>query len=138
MRYCANDSECIAPRGQCLFELDGPTGDPIPGVSLCTSNCDPTTTADPLCPTGWSCDLFVLGGHNIVDCRSGGAGMQGAACSASALCAPGLTCVSLMSGTSQCARICSPPSNTGCPGSTTCSAYSPPFVVGGTQYGVCL
>jgi len=138
LRYCSNDAECIAPRGQCAIQLLNDAEQPIPGALLCSSNCDPTAISDPLCPAGWSCDLYVESNRKVASCRSAGTATQGQACSATAPCAPGFTCATFASAPSQCRRLCAPPSNAGCPASTTCAAYTPPFVVGGTQYGECL
>lgn len=135
-RYCAKDADCIAPRGQCATPLVDNNNQPIPGVLLCTSNCDPTASGDSLCAAGWGCDLVNYGNRQAVDCFPAGTGTQGQACSATAPCAPGYTCNG-PSGSLTCRRICAPPANTGCPAPTTCAAYTPPFVVGGTQYGEC-
>jgi hypothetical protein len=134
MRYCGTDADCGAPRGKCQYQLVDPNNQPIPGASLCSSNCDPLSINDPLCPAGWGCEVFTT----IVDCGLAGAGTQGQECSDTAPCTPGYNCTQFSSGPSKCARNCSPPSNAGCPASTTCSAYTPPLVLGGTQYGVCL
>jgi len=137
-RYCANDADCIAPRGQCAAQLLDSADQPIPGVLLCTSNCDPTAVSDPLCAAGWGCVPTNEGSRNVVECLPAGTGTQGQACSDTALCAPGYSCIGPASGPSFCRRTCSPPANTGCPAPTTCAAFTPPFVVGGTQYGLCL
>lgn len=138
MKFCAADTDCVGPRSLCTNLLADGTGNPIPGVKLCSSNCDPMAASDGLCPATWSCDVYsTTDPRYYADCRPTGSGTQGAACSESALCAAGLTCVSLGSAM-QCAKICSPPSNDGCPAATTCSAYSPPLVIAGVQYGVCL
>jgi hypothetical protein len=138
MQYCATDGDCIAPRGQCATQLVNSANQPIPGPLLCTSNCDPTATSDPLCPADWACVLSTEGSRKVVDCVPAGTGTQGQVCSDTAPCAPGYTCAVPASGPSLCRRTCAPPANTGCPAPTTCAAFTPPFVVGGTQYGVCL
>lgn len=137
-RYCAKDADCIAPRGLCATQLLNSANQPIPGALLCTSNCDPTATSDPLCPAGWACSLTNEGPRDVVDCLPAGTGTQGQVCSDTVLCAPGYTCTVPASGPSLCRRTCAPPANTGCPASTTCAAFTPPFVVGGMQYGICL
>lgn len=139
-RYCAADSDCIGPRGQCVIQITA-NNQPIPGAVTCTSNCDPAAASNPLCPPSWTCDLFTATfqavDHQIVDCRPAGAATQNQACSATVACAAGLTCVT--QGTAmKCAKVCTPPANTGCPGGTTCTAFGTPFTVGGTQYGACL
>ncbi len=139
-RYCGSDTDCIAPRGQCVIQITA-NGQAIPGATTCSSNCDPASATNPLCPNTWTCDLFsatFMGtARQIVDCRKAGAAIQGQACSATVLCATGLTCIT--QGTAmKCAKICIPPASTGCPAATTCQAFGTPFTVGGTTYGVCL
>ncbi|MBL9016370.1 MAG: hypothetical protein JNL83_19430 [Myxococcales bacterium] len=140
-RYCATNADCLSPRGQCVIQITA-NGMAIPGATTCSSNCDPATTTNPLCPTGWSCDLFTatfMGTqHKISDCRAAGTAAQGATCSATVPCAAGLTCVTLSTGGTRCAKICKPPSNTGCPTGTTCGGFSTPFTIAGTEYGACL
>jgi hypothetical protein len=115
---------------------------PIAGAVVCSSNCDASAIANPLCPTGWSCDLYTatyMGAmKDIVDCRKAGTAGENAACSATVACAAGYSCVN--NGTSDvCARICRPAGGgPACPGVTTCLSFATPFVVGGTEYGVCL
>ena len=140
-RWCATTADCLAPRGQCVDQLDDGAGQPIAGAVICSSNCDPTVAANPLCPSGTACDIFTstFGGQSIgvVECRIAGTAGQGAACSATVACAAGFACVTVGSA-NKCAHICAPPANTGCPGGTTCGSFSTPFKVAGTEYGVCL
>jgi hypothetical protein len=140
-RYCATNADCISPRGQCVIQITA-NGMPIPDATTCSSNCDPGAASNPLCPSGWSCDLFTATFNGtpfkISDCRVAGTAGQGGTCSATVPCAAGLTCVSLSTGGNQCAKICKPPSNTGCPGGTTCGSFSTPFMIAGTEYGACL
>lgn len=141
-QYCTSDAQCGTPRGRCVVQLTDGNNNPIPGAVVCSSNCDPSLVSNPTtCPSGWSCDLFTatyMGAmDDIVDCRKAGTATQNAACSATVACAAGYSCVN--NGSSNvCARICKPPSNTGCTGGTTCLSFQTPFVVGGTEYGVCL
>lgn len=141
-RYCASDTDCLGPRGQCVIQITG-NGQPFPGAVTCSSNCDPSTTSNPLCPATWTCDLFTATfnatAHQIADCRKAGAATQGQTCNdTGTACVAGLSCITLSGGTRQCAKICKPPSNTGCPGGTTCQSFAPAFSVGGTEYGACL
>src|SRR5258708_4470442 len=92
LRYCANDADCTAPRGQCVIQLVDSSSHPIPVPSLCSSNCNPTAISDPLCPAGWGCDLSAVGSRKIVECLIAGTGTQGQTCSVTAPCAPGFTC----------------------------------------------
>jgi hypothetical protein len=139
--YCASTTDCASPRGQCVIQLTNQTGAPIDGAVVCSSNCDPANASNPLCPSGWSCDIFTATfqsvDHDIADCRVVGTMTQGQACSATSACQAGLTCVN--NGTSDvCGKICRRPAGTECTGGTTCYGFQTPFVVGTQEYGVCL
>ena len=142
-KYCQSNTDCTAPRGQCVIQLTDQNSNPITGAVVCSSNCNPAAVTNATtCPSGWSCDLFTAtfngATDDIVDCRKAGTAGQNAACSATVACAAGYSCVN--NGSSNvCARICQP--NGGgptCPGVTTCLSFQTAFVVGGTEYGVCL
>ena len=141
-KYCQTNNDCTAPRGQCVVQLTDGSGNAIAGAVVCSSDCDPSLASNPTtCPSGWSCDLFTatfMGAmDDIVDCRKAGTKTQNQACTVSTDCAAGFSCIN--NGTSNvCARICKPPSNTGCTGTTTCLSFQTAFTVGGTEYGVCL
>jgi hypothetical protein len=140
-KYCASNSDCTGPRGQCVIQIVNGSGSAIAGAVVCSSDCDPTQVTNPLCPTGWTCDLFEApyngSTYDIVSCRAAGTAAQGATCSTTIACAPGYSCVTV-GGSNECARICAPPSSTGCPSGMTCDAFQTAFTVAGTQYGVCL
>jgi hypothetical protein len=142
-KYCQTNADCTAPRGQCVIQLTDPMSNPIAGAVVCSSNCNPAAVNNATtCPTGWSCDLFTAmfngATDDIVDCRKAGTAGENAACSATVACAAGFSCVN--NGTSDvCARICQPAGGgPACPGVTSCLSFQTPFVVGGTEYGVCL
>lgn len=140
-RYCTSDTDCLSPRGQCVFELNSGGAPIAPGATACSSNCDPAAATNPLCPANWTCDLFTAtfmgNSKQIADCRIAGTAGQGATCSSTVRCAAGFTCVT-QGAMMKCAKLCKPPANTGCPGSTTCLGFTTAFTVGGTEYGACL
>jgi hypothetical protein len=138
-RYCETNADCTAPRGLCAIQLIDQQQMPIAGATICSSNCDPVAASNPLCPTGWGCDLFTAGTAEIVDCRVNGTATQGQACSATVHCAANFTCVN-DSTSDVCGRICRRPAGTECSASpgTTCLGFTDAFVVGGQEYGVCL
>ena len=139
-RYCATTADCISPRGQCVIQITA-NGMAVPGATTCSSNCDPSSATNALCPASWTCDLFTstFNGtqYKISDCRVAGTAAQGATCSATVACAAGLTCVT-QGAAMKCAKICKPPSSTGCPGATTCQSFGTAFTIAGTEYGACL
>jgi hypothetical protein len=138
-KYCASNTDCGSPRGQCVTQLVDSGGTAIPGAVMCTSNCDPSTATNSLCPSNWTCDLFtatfMATSHNIVDCRIDGPQAANASCATQA-CAAGLSCVTI-SGSNVCKKLCNKTNNTGCT-SGTCTSFGTAFSVGGTEYGVCL
>src|SRR6185503_12692406 len=111
------------------------SGAPISGAVMCSSNCDPASTTNPLCPSGWTCDLFtatyMATSHNIADCRIDGSVGAGASC-ASASCQAGLTCVTYSSTSKLCRKLCNKTANTGCT-TGTCTSFTTAFTVGGTE-----
>jgi hypothetical protein len=137
-KYCTSNTDCIAPRGQCVIQLTDGTN-PIPGAVVCSSNCDPASTTNALCPSGWTCDLFsatyMTVDHSIADCRLAGSAGNGAACSTTVACAAGYSCVN--TGSDVCKKICNKTMNTGCT-SGSCMSFTTPVTIGGTEYGVCL
>jgi hypothetical protein len=140
MRYCAGDGDCVGPRGQCAIQIVNSQNQPIDGATVCSSNCDPVAASHPLCPTGWTCDLFTAGARNIVDCRPAGPATQGQSCATTG-CAANHSCINV-GGSPQCLRLCALPAGTQCsavPGST-CRRLgdAPGFVVAGQEYGACL
>ena len=145
-KYCASNTDCIAPRGQCVIGLTDGSGSAIAGAVVCSSNCDPSTATNSLCPSGWTCDLFgstYMGTtYNIADCRLAGTQGNGASCTpngttAGTTCAAGYSCVN--TGSNVCKKICNKTANTGCSGTGgTCTSFTTPDMIGGTEYGVCL
>jgi hypothetical protein len=141
-KYCQSNMDCTGPRGQCVDQLVDASNNPIPGAVVCSSDCDPSLVNNSMtCPAGWTCDLYTATYmtmmYDIVDCRKAGTKTENQACSATALCAAGYSCVN--DGISDvCARICKYPTGTNCPTGTTCGEFQTPFTVGGTEYGVCL
>jgi hypothetical protein len=141
-KYCASTSECISPRGQCVIQLNDGSGNPIPNAVVCSSNCDPSTATNPLCPSGWTCDLFTATykatTYSIADCRVNGPAGLNAACSTTNQCQAGLSCVN--TGSDVCKKICNKTANTGCT-TGTCTSFTTAVKIPdttGTEYGVCL
>jgi hypothetical protein len=142
-KWCAMDSDCDTPRGRCADQLSQGSGGgtPIPGAVICTSSCDPLSTANSECPSGWSCDYYSLNymgsTDDAVECRPPGTVGAGSSCApGSGYCQAGLTCVYFTNGSDLCEHTCSPNTNTTC-ASGTCHSFSTPFTVNGVEYGAC-
>lgn len=141
-KWCSMDSDCDGPRARCIDQLSsgsGSNGTLIPGAFICTSACDPLSTTNSQCPSGWSCDYHIVNymgsDQDSVECRAPGTVNAGASC-ASGICKAGLTCVAFSNGTQLCEHPCSPNMNTSCP-TGTCHSFTTKFTVAGVEYGAC-
>src|SRR5262245_35428977 len=81
-KYCMNDSECGTPRGRCALDISI-GGQPVAGIPpACTSNCDPTSTNPPECPSKYKCVHYTATHNNMqvpaAVCVDAGMGGQGA------------------------------------------------------------
>jgi hypothetical protein len=140
-KFCDSDADCAAPGGLCLIGLNDANQNPIPGVTLCTENCDPTTNVG--CPAaGTSC---VVGQEQAGQmrffsrCLGSGAGQQNAVCASNVDCAPKFGCFNTMNPVAtKCLKNCKKSAPNGCPAGTTCQYFQPPELVGAEEYGACL
>jgi len=146
-KYCSADVDCGSPRGQCVIDITS-GGTPLMGIPpVCSSNCEPTSTNSPECPSTMKCGLFTVT-HNstqlrIADCTPAGAGTQGASCASGAtgadnLCAKGYLCSTVTSDTAfKCRRICQ--KNASNCGAAQCLSFGTPFTIGTppVEYGIC-
>ena len=126
---------------------------PIPGVQVCSSNCDPSNSAAGPCPAGQGkCGFFYVNNaltnnqdRDIVQCTPPGAGTQNAACGTfanpnDALCAANFMCSSTNGTSVECRRVCNLTTGgnecVGVPG-TSCAGFNPALTIGGITYGIC-
>jgi len=134
MKYCSTDSNCTAPGGLCIITLNDGSSGQIPGVTLCTENCDPSTNTG--CPVaGTACGLAQesMGQMRLLTrCGGSGVGTQGASCVDDTDCAPTFGCFN--AGTTQCLKYCKV-GGAACPGGATCTSLG---MIGNTTYGACL
>jgi hypothetical protein len=146
MRYCETDGQCDAPGGLCVISIYS-GGVLVPGVTVCSQNCDPLTAQS--CPTGWGCGVYrTADARSFSACHTVGAGTQGSTCTYDADCSPGYGCITITNAgtgdagpttTQSCLAYCvSSPTPTACPGTTTCRQFSTPAVMGTSTYGICL
>lgn len=133
-KFCSMDAHCTAPGGLCVTKINDGSSGQIPGVTLCSDNCDPLTNVG-CSVSGMSCQVSKESSgqlRHFTSCTGSGSGTQGASCTNSANCAPTFGCFNV--GTSQCVKYCKVVGGV-CPGSLTCA---PVGKVGSTEYGVCL
>jgi hypothetical protein len=138
-QFCDEDAECGGAL-VCGVGLNDGSGGTIPDVALCSSNCDPATVAG--CPAGLGC---VLGREAdglerfFFMCFPAGTGVDGAACTSAASCAPGYGCYN--NGTADvCLKNCNV-NTPACTGIQTCYALNDenqlPVNVNGYPMGAC-
>ena len=140
-KFCDSDADCTAPGGLCIIGLNDANNNVIPGVTLCTENCDPTTNLG--CPVaGTSCEVVQENGGQmryVTQCVASGAGLQGDTCVTSADCAPKFNCFNTTNPTAvKCLKNCKASAPNGCPAGKTCKLFATPEVIGGEEYGACL
>ncbi|MEZ4340411.1 MAG: hypothetical protein R3B82_27640 [Sandaracinaceae bacterium] len=137
-RFCNSDSDCGG--GLCLYTLDDGAGGAVPGVTICSTPCNPETNSG--CPSGTACRVLQesTGAMRLfADCSAPiGTGGQGAACAGAEDCRAGFGC---LGSPGQCLEWCSgigfSGSLGGCPTGLFCYGLTTPIVIGGTSYGVC-
>ncbi|MCA9605419.1 MAG: hypothetical protein KC619_07480 [Myxococcales bacterium] len=133
-RFCNSDTDCTGAGSICLLELDDGTGTSIPGVTLCTNNCNPASPGVG-CPSTMGCEIYQesAGAMRIfTGCRPAGTAAEGDPCVDPEDCGPGLFC-----GSGTCYRWCRQPLGSECTGFTFCESFTDPAIVGGVEYGYC-
>jgi hypothetical protein len=137
-RYCDADAQCGG--GLCLIQLNDPQnpGQVLPGVTLCSDDCNPVTNVG--CPAGLGlgCQLGQQqdGAMTVFSvCNGAGNGGQYATCADQEDCAPGFACFD--TGVLECLQYCNPPNGI-CSGGATCVSFNPQLFYKGVEYGACL
>jgi len=136
--HCDTDADCSAG-SLCNAVNDSATMMAIPGVGVCSSNCDLRSNSG--CATGARCHVFreeagAMRWHT--DCIGPqGTGGQGASCTNVLDCQPGFLCTGT-AGATRCLRWCSNVGSTiGCGSLEICYGFGTPISIRGTTYGVC-
>lgn len=152
-RFCRTDDDCPGAGGLCIIRPTA-NGNPIPGVTNCTTDCMPNLATNPSCPATWGCHVYfddptpatpTSGDERyLTDCGAPPAsgGGVGAACTSHASCQAGLDCVTLNPGGQQCRPNCVCPGGNcaagTCPaGSGSCRGFMTPVVIGANTFGTC-
>lgn len=145
-RYCRDDATCPGDGGLCILEVTV-AGNPIPDVTMCTTDCVPTQTTNAACPATWACHAYFdqPGNRYLTDCAAQPTtgGTAGATCTRSEDCRAGLDCITLSTGGMQCRPNCLCPTGQcaqgTCPAGTgSCRGFTTPVVIGGATYGTCI
>jgi hypothetical protein len=142
VKFCDSDADCQAPGGLCIFTLNDGMGGSIPGVTLCTENCNPAKNIG--CPVaGTQCQLLIENGGQmrfLTHCGNAGAGTQGSGCTSSDDCAPTFGCFNTDPAdpnANACFKWCMVAGVQNCPAGTACNGLQTPIMVGNDEYGVC-
>jgi cysteine-rich repeat protein len=133
-KMCHTDGQCNGAGARCVLELiDGTTGEPIPGIEICTNACDPVAQSG--CANGLRCIAFSMTDGDATDCTPPGNRQTDQTCSDTNECIAGDICVD--TGTNSfCLEYCEVGIDT-CAGSLTCIGFTDPMLIGGTEYGAC-
>jgi hypothetical protein len=125
---CTSKAGCAG--GSCVEALDESGSSPIPGLDVCTANCDPITAAP--CGPLVTCSYSTV--HGELDCVASKGVLEGGNCSFANDCAPGLVCVG-----NACRRWCTPVGDTlTCSAGSLCAGFSNLNVMhAGQTYGYC-
>lgn len=138
-RFCDTDADCPGGTGSlCLTQIDDGSGGAVPGVTLCTIHCTPTTGSG--CPTDMGCTIFQESAgamRTFSSCRAAGSGVAGSVCTDEEDCTAGHLCAEVSAGRRECIRICTVPGGFECSGLETCNAFTDRLLLGGTEYGYC-
>jgi hypothetical protein len=130
LKFCDADTQCGA--GKCNTSI--PCMTQPTRYKVCSQACDPVGAATSGCAAGLSC--FVFAGE-VPDCDCIGptrTGDNGAACTDSQQCKPGLICVT-MGGAKACRPLCRLSAPTTCAAGTTCTKLVEPDF---STYGACI
>jgi hypothetical protein len=132
MPFCGGNGDCS--NGVCVGVTSGGTA--IPGMQVCTLNCDPQNPSTAsgsygACGSGTRC-MPSTDRNTYCESPTKAAGTQDKACNDDSGCAPGFTC----QGAGYCSKYCKVGVSGQCAG-TTCYAFSPKQYAGTIQFGYC-
>jgi hypothetical protein len=136
MKYCSSDADCTSPGGLCMMLRVTVGGYTVPGVFVCSQNCDPITSSG--CPSGaLRCTVDRSNdGRTYTVCEGAGSGAQNAACTKARDCASGYQCYNHGAG-SQCSRICLNDSDCASESGTTCHPTTIGWPLADKTYSAC-
>jgi hypothetical protein len=142
--FCNTTADCPGTLRECVQVTYTPTGGtptPIPGFMICSSGCA-LEAPQALCGPGLGC-YATSDPPTATDCAAAGTGVGVDACCVTppcndpdpmdgTKCAPAHVCLT----TGDCRKWCRVGFPGDCP-SGTCTGFTTPYLVNGTQYGVC-
>jgi hypothetical protein len=136
--YCDSLADCPGANRECRpVQIDsGGTPVNVPGMSTCTSACDPVNPAL-LCGAGLTCSFNA--GWASTDCFPAGTGQGIGACAGSQGCITGYICVNNQStGSQDCLQWCRIGNPNDCNGGGVCTPLQSAPTLGGQEYGACI
>lgn len=133
---CDDASSCPEDGGECLPGTHA-DGVEIPGLQLCTSNCDPLS-ALPCDPSHGPTTCFFDNDQRHWNCSATPGVPAGSPCSELSDCGVGSACVTFGAAGSRCVPWCENIGDDCVFGFGTCTAVTPAALHNGVEYGVCL
>ena len=139
-KFCDTDAQCEAPGGICFFKLDDGSGGDVPGVTMCSENCE-LATSQGCGVAGTSCQLgLTTADQPFTVCRPSGALVYQEICAETSDCAPDFVCLPTSIPDERCFQWCKI-GGSACPTGQTCTAQEisagVPLTLGTTTYGIC-
>lgn len=139
-KFCDTDAQCEAPGALCFFKLGDGNGGDIPGVALCSDNCDLATSQGCVVP-GTSCQLGItMADEPFTLCAPSGTLVYQEICTDTSDCAPDFICFETTVPDFRCFQWCVI-GGSACPTGQTCIAQEitagVPLTIGTTTYGIC-
>ncbi len=135
--FCGTLSDCTGTGVHHCTQIQGGTpAKDIPGLKVCTTQCDLRAPAA-ACGTA-GCQVLDASAGTTACTSAGTATTKGSCTTDPLLCAPGYTCVTIGTATtSDCLPWCRVGVSGDCTGIKTCTGFSTPIVIGTYTYGVC-
>jgi hypothetical protein len=134
LRFCDVDRDCTGGAGSlCVLQLNDASGSgTLPGVTLCTLNCDLATNAG--CPAGTACEAYYADmsmTRLLTHCREAGPSPTGGFCTAPEDCAARNFCATSIN---ECVRYCRRDSDCTFPAICNIDGTT---IIGSSIYGYC-
>lgn len=140
--FCSTDAQCTAPGGLCAVKLNDGSGGQVPGVTLCSENCNATTNVGCAAGTGCTFGREAAGQMRLfTTCREAGSGTQNSSCTDDTDCAATYGCFNTGS-VNECLKYCNV-NAASCPAGASCTPITigndaVEVIIGNVTYGACL
>jgi hypothetical protein len=131
---CSTTADCDDRDGQECIPAETEAGQSIPGLRVCTSQCDPLAPGA-VCGPNVNCVALT---DTSFDCWVAGAGGKGAPCGSPLDCKPGFLCVDF-DDLIRCRPWCGEPdTGSDCAWNEFCVGFTPEYSYDGQELGACV